>query len=711
MLELAPIIISVFANLLLGLFVLLKNPKSATNRSFALATAGFASFAAINYISLHPVILGQLTWIRLDLLAGGVLLFYAVYLTFDAFPDTQFTGGRKFRIFATAYTALVAALVMSPLVFSGLETVQGHSQPVPAPGIALFALHQVGMLLASLVLVIKKFRAARGLLKVQYRFILAGIVLALGGIIGFNLVAVQVFKVTALIPLGSLSTLFFTGSFAYAIVRQRLFDIRLVVARSVAYVLLLSTLAAIYGVAVFAATLILFPGGQISTFQNIVYVALAIVLAFTFQPLRRFFEKITDRFFFRDLYDTQDVLNKVGKILASELLLERLLDNALKELCQSLSVQHGMFMVFNQGKIYSVSHFGPLPDKLIIAPKLRKLNRAILVADELPPGERKQIMDEHGIRLSLVLRTKEEFVGFLLLGDKLSGDVYSNQDLELLEILASELAVAIINAKAYEEISHFNLTLQQKVNEATKRLRVANRNLKALDKAKDEFISMASHQLRTPLTTIKGYLSMIMEGDAGTVTKEQREFLEYAFGGTQRMVALISDLLNVSRLSAGRFMIEKQPVDMIPVVKDEVRQLVSHADAKAIKLVFEPPKGKFPQVDIDEGKTRQVIMNFIDNAIYYTPKGQVTVSLEADKSNMRLKVRDTGIGVPPEAQAKLFTKFFRADNAQATRPDGTGLGLYLAKRVVEDQGGKIIFESIMGKGSTFGFEMPLKSKG
>jgi signal transduction histidine kinase len=129
-------------------------------------------------------------------------------------------------------------------------------------------------------------------------------------------------------------------------------------------------------------------------------------------------------------------------------------------------------------------------------------------------------------------------------------------------------------------------------------------------------------------------------------------------------------------------------------------------------LIFEPPPKDMPLVELDEGKTRQVVMNFIDNAIYYTKQGEVRVKLELDRSKdvIRFTVKDTGIGVPPEAQSKLFSKFFRAGNAQAVRPDGTGLGLYLAKRVVEDQSGTIIFTSVPGKGSTFGFELPMQAK-
>src|SRR6185369_14756124 len=164
----------------------------------------------------------------------------------------------------------------------------------------------------------------------------------------------------------------------------------------------------------------------------------------------------------------------------------------------------------------------------------------------------------------------------------------------------------------------------------------------------------------------------------------------------------------VSRLSAGRFLIQTKPTDMVGMIADEVRQLQTHAAAKHIKLIFDPPPEILPPAEIDDNKTRQVVMNFIDNAIYYTQQGEVRVVLEQSGDRVRLEVRDTGIGVPEKARKKLFSKFFRADNAQIVRPDGTGLGLYLAKRVVEDQGGTIIFSSVEGKGSTFGFELPFK---
>jgi signal transduction histidine kinase len=295
---------------------------------------------------------------------------------------------------------------------------------------------------------------------------------------------------------------------------------------------------------------------------------------------------------------------------------------------------------------------------------------------------------------------------YILLGQKRSGSIYSSQDIKILDILADELVIAIQNSLRFEEIKRFNITLQEKVEEATKELRHANHRLRELDATKDEFISMASHQLRTPLTTIKGYLSMVLEGDVGPVTKDERKMIQQAFDGAERMVYLIADLLNISRLQSGKFVIDNKPTDLAKMVQSEVEQLTETATHHQLKLTFEKPD-KFPLINIDETKIRQVIMNFMDNAIYYTPAGgSIGVALEVTDSEIRYTVTDTGLGVPKAEQHHLFSKFYRAGNARKMRPDGTGLGLFMAKKVVVAQGGAIIFKSTEGKGSTFGFSFP-----
>jgi signal transduction histidine kinase len=199
---------------------------------------------------------------------------------------------------------------------------------------------------------------------------------------------------------------------------------------------------------------------------------------------------------------------------------------------------------------------------------------------------------------------------------------------------------------------------------------------------------------------------MVLDEDAGKVNPQQRKLLDQAFISSQRMVYLIADLLNVSRLKTGKFIIEPKPTNLADVVESELEQLKETAKGRDLKLLFQRPKS-FPTMNLDETKIRQVIMNFSDNAIYYTPAGgTITVSLVDKPESVELTVADNGIGVPKAEQHHLFSKFYRAGNAKKARPDGTGLGLFMAQKVIVAQGGAIIFHSEENKGSTFGFSFP-----
>jgi signal transduction histidine kinase len=252
------------------------------------------------------------------------------------------------------------------------------------------------------------------------------------------------------------------------------------------------------------------------------------------------------------------------------------------------------------------------------------------------------------------------------------------------------------------------LISEQASHSSDRKLKLYTEKLSKLDNAKDDFISMASHQLRTPLTSVKGYISMILEGDAGQVNQEQKTMLAQALASCQTMVYTISDLLNVSRLNTGKFVMELAPVNLDFVIKDEVDQLQEISKSRGIEISY-VGNPDIPELTLDETKVRQVIMNFIDNALYYTKDGgQIKIILEDKPSSIELRIKDSGMGVPRSEQRHLFTKFYRATNARQARPDGTGLGLYMAKKIVVSLGGAIIFDSVEGKGSTFGFIFPKK---
>jgi signal transduction histidine kinase len=242
-------------------------------------------------------------------------------------------------------------------------------------------------------------------------------------------------------------------------------------------------------------------------------------------------------------------------------------------------------------------------------------------------------------------------------------------------------------------------------------MKTAKNMAEKADKVKSDFLSIASHQLRTPLTSIRGNSSMLLDGDFGNMSKEQEHALTEIANSSDRMVYLIEDLLNVSRLQSGKFAINRTAVDLGELVRAEIEQVSSIADSHNVKIIYDDKKWNGMElVNLDKGKIGEVVSNMIDNAIFYSPADStVKVSLTQAEGFVELRIKDQGIGVPESERDDLFTKFYRASNARTKRPDGTGIGLFLAKKIIHGHGGNIIFESKEGVGSTFGFRLPMMS--
>jgi len=238
-------------------------------------------------------------------------------------------------------------------------------------------------------------------------------------------------------------------------------------------------------------------------------------------------------------------------------------------------------------------------------------------------------------------------------------------------------------------------------------LEIVNAELVKLDQAKSEFISIASHQLRTPLTVIKGYVSMILDGNFGALTNKLKEPLDKVFLSNQRLINLVEDLLNVSRIESGRLQVILENRQLEDLVASVYEELKAHAAKKGLKFSYNKPETKLPMVRMDEEKMRQVIINLVDNSIKYTPKGSVTVSLKLQANNVLFCVSDSGLGVKPEDMPNLFKKFSRGTGMSLVHTDGTGLGLYVVRQIVELHGGHAWVESDGEyKGSKFYFDMP-----
>jgi len=595
---------------------------------------------------------------------------------------------------------------------------QGHEGIITFTSGEWVWLYIFGFLVAILLIFANlSFRAkTKDATRLQANLVLYAFVFtALAGLL-LNLIIPAFFDQWHTTTFGPLVVIVLVSTISYAIVKHGLFDIKLAAVRSAAYVLAILTLSAIYYLLAYFVSTALFQGQTTSAVSvSPINIALALVLAFLFQPIKNFFDRVTDNIFFRDRYNSDEFYTRLSEVLTLTTDLRTLLHRAAVEISTTLKADQAFFFVQYDG-VHRMAA-GTVHHKDLPVHDVQDLNRyverhgtEVIVVRLLETDTHiKRMLLSHNIAILMPLVRHGQVLGYLALGEQKSSD-YTNRDIRVLKTISDELVIAIQNALSVQEVKDTNAHLEQRINAATAELRTSNARLKRLDAAKDEFLSMASHQLRTPLTSVKGYLSMMLDGDVGKTTPMQRQVLEEAFSSSERMVHLIHDFLNVSRLQTGKFALEPQESDLTELVRQEVNSLVRVAKSRDMELKFIDKVGPLPMT-IDDTKIRQVVMNYIDNAIFYShPKTTVKIELSVENNQVVLRVEDTGIGVPKHEQERLFTKFYRATNARRQRPDGTGVGLFLAQKVISAHGGEVLFESKASRGSIFGFRLPLASK-
>lgn len=710
--DLLILIVGTGMSLLVGGVVFAVNYKTKLGLIYGLTTLFLLVISIVNYLSLD-VNINQLLMVRLVMASttSAVICLYLLIVYLKS-PDASMN---RFRWFMLSFSVVVVLYNFSPLLFN--DVVQG-SPPNPIAGEFpyLFFMHFIVTLalgIGELILGVKNSSDAK--YKSRMISVVMGILptLLLAPLTGFILP--QFFGMVDLVLLTPLYIMFFVVLIGYAIVRHGLFDIRVAVVRAVGYILSLSAMSAVYIAMAYGVSLVFF-GGHISEGVGIssVNIILALMIAFVFQPIKTFFDKVTDKIFFRGDYDSDVFFKAFGKIISFDTDLNVLLKQSASYIHETLRSERVFFHIRGRG-IFGVGGASrlrreiPDVDIKVMESYYRKFhdNTEVMVRELIESDEVRDVMASHRAQMALPLIVQGDSIGCLFIGDHRSRK-YRNRDVTAIETVANELTIAVQNSLSVEEIRDLNESLKHKVAVATKDLRASNRQLHRLDETKNEFISMASHQLRTPLTSIKGYLDMVLQGDLGKVSNTQKTVLTEAYLSSERMVSLISDFLNVSRLQTGKFLIDKTECDLSKIIQEELKMMSVMADQRNLKIQVSMSKD-IPAVNADAEKLRQVIVNMVDNAIYYSkPKTSIKVRLTYGDGEVKFTVKDTGIGVPKSEQSSLFTKFFRATNARNRRPDGTGIGLFLAKKVIRLHGGQIIFESAENKGSTFGFSLPVK---
>lgn len=433
------------------------------------------------------------------------------------------------------------------------------------------------------------------------------------------------------------------------------------------------------------------------------------------------------------------VLYDASRLIASTLDIDQVMENILDLLVDKFGVDNCSIRLLDDDGILRIKHHrGLRPEfvktaerkptmecysgecfltgKVILVPDAEKINKPL--STNLITGQ--------GIKsfVQAPIVSEGKTVGVLTAASMKEKGYFSEKFIDLFKTVAQQLGVAIENAELYNKLAKFNKELEVKVAERTielerksMELEEANKELKVLDQLKSEFLANMSHELRTPMNSIIGYTQLLIDGVDGPINDDQKESLKKVERNAEHLLSLINDILDLSKIEAGKMVLELKPLALEVVVKDTVDTILPLAEDKRQELVVDIAE-HLPQIMGDADKLRQILINLLNNAIKFTPRngiitlhaepwqGSPPAHLDSGKAYLLISVQDTGIGIKEEDLDRLFGEFVQLDASASRKYGGTGLGLSITKRLVEMHHGAIWVESEYGKGSTFSFVIP-----
>lgn len=710
-----------FSATIFGIWVFSKNPRKAINKIFGLMTAVFAIWSfSYAFWQMSSSMESALFWVRI--LSIGSTFIPVTFLHWVLVLLGAQKKRKKILIFAYIFSFILAAFSFTPLYVKTVIPRLSFSW-WPVPGILYnfyLILGYLGIVGYACYELLKTYKTSTGHIHEQIKYILLAVIIGFGGG-AFNF---PLWYGVPILPFGNFFVCLYPLILSYSILKYRLMDIRFALGRTSVYFLSFVSVAGIGVLLMFLNNLLTEP----LSFN--IFFPLSIIIAVVFyQFFFKIYEKLAAKYFYYTLYSYKKVLTGLGRKLTGILDLNKLSNVLATTLIETMKLDRAVILQREEtGGYHILKNIGFNEENGISLVKDNFLTRYLqkrkkfLVYEELSLVQRdsqderqkkeleklKNNMKRIQADVCLPLFWEQEIIGMIILGRKISRESYYKEDLELLNFLSSQASIAFQNAHLYNQVQGLSENLQEKVNEQTKKLRTAYEELKRVDEAKTEFISMASHQLRTPLTAIKGYISMLLDGDYGELGQKKGDIISKVFQSNERLIQIVGDLLNISRIELGQIKLDKTKVNISDLVVSCCEEMTTRAKETNLTLVFKKPKKAIPQLNIDKLKIRQVILNIIDNAIRYTKKGGIEISLQKKDESVLIIVKDTGVGLKKEEKKTIFGDFSRGSAGINLFIEGAGLGLSVAKKYLKLHKGKIWAESKgENKGSTFYIELPL----
>ena len=697
-------LLALVLNVSLAGITLFRNPGSRLNRLFTYFVGGMAVWNfGVFMLRRSPDEATAVFWEIV--IHTGVIALPAFYYHFVLIFLESTTRHRTslFVVYALALLFSIVNLSGSSLFMSGVNSTYWGWAPATGLLYTPFFVYFNCFLIYGLLHLVRtyndvdsSFRRNRATL-----ILLGTLVSLIGGLIDFARFILARFVPAAdlVYPMGIPANMVFALMLGTSIVRYRLFDVNVVVKKGAIYLLLWGVL-----------TSVLVAAEQYADWDQLnplwVILPLGFVMTMLVSPIGQRLEERIERVMFSRRRGCYETLLDLSKRMGSILDFGRLMETLVHGLVRGVPLTHCVLMIYDvQRSAFVVYREDATVGEGVGAVAIRvdsrivqwlnrtgrvlvkeevKLNPEIAAYFETAEGE----LDAIKATLIVPLKIEGKLTGILLVGEKLSGDIFDNQELEVLAVLANQVAISLENARLYEELSESNAQLMQ------------------ASRLKSQFLASMSHELRTPLNSIIGFSKVLLNRFDGELTERQETYIRSVHNSGAHLLQLINGILDFSRIEAGKLEMISEELDLHELIDECIESSMPLARGKQMKLEKNVPL-ELPSLSGDRTKVKQILLNLLSNAIKFTAQGRVLVSVVAEPDAIRVSVADTGIGIREADLAHLFEPFQQLDNPVARSAGGTGLGLAISKKFVELHGGRIWAESRENQGSTFHFTLPL----
>ncbi len=679
--------------LLLGTAFMIRNRHDLSHRLFFILSL-IASIYSFSFWRWHSVSGDEqvaLVWIKFFIV--GLVLQPVLYFHFV----TVFLDIKRTKFLAAYYAASAYYLLLTFIDFF-VKDVSGRSDFMFWPGASLMfyllaATHFIALTAYLIFLLAEYYGQKQSLQKLQIKYLIAATIFAF---LAWTSHFYLWFNVNVL-PFGNLFACFYLVILAYLLSRERLMDIRLILSKVYIYLVLIFFVYLFYTFFYYLDNGPTIHKDYITFFLRIIFALIFIVF---FIPFLNLIQKTGDYIFFKG-YNPATVIKDVLIKLTSVINLEELLDVLAQEFKMAIGSDRVGFLVFNLGANEEIEGFKFNPSinlSFIFHPsdammeKLQK-EKSIIIRGELgaEAGAIAEEMDFHHVRNLAPLIYKDKVIGLMIIDDKESGESFTQEEIEFIEVMGRQASVAIINAMLHKQVEDLNEQLETKYKKKTSALKEQSEDLQ-------EFFRISSLKIKDQLLSLKDIIK-----DQISRSSQAKKMLSEPYLKVLKTSDIINDIIKASEMDAGAFELSLEKVDLKKIMKKVYSERSTAAKLKNLKFTLDLPKEAIPPIEGNGEYLEQVVVSLVNNAIRYTESGIVAMSLERNDNDIIVRVKDSGIGIRKKDIPKLFQRFQRGTNAVATHPDGSGLGLFIAKKIIDSHKGASIYveDSALNKGTVF----------